>query len=117
MAAEEITILTKIKSIIKKDGQTVEFKPRKVLESIQKASQSVGLNDQVKAFALAQEAIRKIEIEFPEKTPTTEEVSTVLEKTLMEKGESQIAKAYILYRHKKTEDKHRQALILGKENA
>ena len=34
----------------------------------------------------------------------------------MEKGQSQIAKAYILYRHKKTEDKHRQALILGKEN-
>src|SRR3989344_3090194 len=111
------SLTSTIRKITKTDGTIVNFEPQKIAKAIYNAASNVGIENTTKALTIAKEIISQLELNFHEKTPTTplttEEVNNTLERVLMENGEVQVAKAYILYRHKKSEEQERRAFILG----
>ena len=116
MPEETASLTSTLKKITKRDQSEVDFTPDKILRAITRAAADVGIEDQSKTQAIAKEIISHLEQDFKTKPLSVEEVSNYLEKTLMEKGELQIAKSYILYRHKKTEERQQRALILGEHH-
>ncbi|MBN1386438.1 adenosylcobalamin-dependent ribonucleoside-diphosphate reductase [Candidatus Woesearchaeota archaeon] len=103
-----------IGKIKKRDGRTVEFDPARISKAIFKAAQSVGGQDEKTANDLAEKVVDALEEKFDNRTiPTVEEVQDAVEKTLIESGHARTAKAYILYRAKKSEERGRRAILLG----
>ena len=88
-----------VKTIIKRDGRSVEFHQEKIAEAVEKAFQaSAAMQDRAVADEIAEKVVAKIEDGAIEGTPTVEGVQDLVEETLIEAGFVQTAKAYILYR-------------------
>jgi len=107
--------LTTIKSIIKRDGRIVDFDLKKIDDAIFQAAESVGGKDRNLAHNLALKVLDSLQKKFKDK-PTVDNVQDLVEKTLIEEGHAKTAKAYILYRHQKDQERERRALIIGHEN-
>ena len=90
-----------IKTIIKRDGRTVEFNLEKIAQAIFSAAQAMGGDNYDQAHALAQQVEELLESSGIE-SPTVEQVQDTVEKVLIENGHSQTAKSYILYRAERT---------------
>lgn len=107
-----MTILSKI---IKRDGRVVDFNPEKISIAIFKAAQAVGNPNLELAKTLANKVVTTAEARFgTEKIPTVEEIQDIVEEILIASGEAKIAKAYILYRQKRTELRSlKKALLQG----
>ena len=90
-----------IKTIIKRDGRTVEFDLEKIAQAIFSAAQAMGGDNYDQAHALAQQVEELLESSGIE-SPTVEQVQDTVEKVLIENGHSQTAKSYILYRAERT---------------
>ena len=91
------------KEIRKRDGRIVPFDARKITQAIFKAAKAVGGEN----YSLAEELTGKVINFLQEQTlsgliPTVEEMQDMVEKILIEKGHARTAKAYILYRAKRT---------------
>ncbi len=100
------------KQILKRDGREVPFDGEKIIEGIAKAAEQVSINQKDLAKNITEKVLELLGQE-KNKPPTTEKVGDLVEKTLMEHGHSEVAKAFILFRHKKQEESARRALILG----
>lgn len=102
-----------IKKIVKRDGQIVDFDPDKIAEAIWKAAKAVGGRDRELSVKLAGQVVQSLEKKLkPDEIPTVEQVQDLVEKALIENGHARTAKAYILYRQKRTEIR-RMKLLLG----
>lgn len=86
----------------KRDGREVKFNEGKITEAIFRAAQSVGGEDRQTAMELTIEVLRYLKSRFNGHIFTVEDVQDVVEKVLIEKGHAKTAKAYILYRAKRT---------------
>ncbi|HLC52698.1 MAG TPA: adenosylcobalamin-dependent ribonucleoside-diphosphate reductase [Candidatus Nanoarchaeia archaeon] len=104
-----------MEGLIKRDGRVVEFHIDKITDAIFRAAQSVGGTDKELAKRLAEQVCQKLS-EAEEREPTAEIVQDLVEKILIENGHAKTAKAYILYRHKKNEERKSSAFILGGSN-
>jgi len=105
--------LTTIKKIMKRDGRTVNFDPKKIAQAIWKAAKAIGGKDRTLAVKLAEQVVGKLEKHLkPDEIPTVEQVQDLVEKTLIENGQATMAKAYILYRQKRAEIR-RMKLLMG----
>jgi ribonucleoside-diphosphate reductase alpha chain len=108
----EISV-TKVK---KRDGRIVEFDPNKITDAIFKAAKAVGGEDYERAKFLTDQVLKVLEKEYDgKKIPTVEEIQDIVEKVLIENGHAKTAKAYILYRQKKTEIREEKKKILNKD--
>lgn len=105
-----------IKSIIKRDGRIVDFNINKIADAIFRAAESVGGKDKQLSYSLAEEVTQHLQEEFKTKIPTVENIQDAVEKILIDHGHAKTAKAYILYRYKKSEERQRRVLILGSTN-
>ena len=92
-----------MKKLIKRDKRIVEYSPEKITRAIYKASCSVGFKNISIAEKLSGIVDKTIWNKFKTTTPTVEDVQDIVEETLIKKGFSKIAKAYILYRQKRAE--------------
>ncbi len=90
------------RSIQKRDGRIVEFEIKKIADAIFKAAQAVGGEDRQLAEELAQVVVKYIAKVKTAGIPTVEEVQDAVEKVLIETGHARTAKAYILYRDRRT---------------
>jgi uridine kinase len=91
--------MSKIKSVIKRDGAVVEFTPQRITNAIYRAAVAVGGRDKHTAEKLTEEVVRLLEEQTPEgENPTVEYIQDLVEKVLIENGHAKVAKAYILYR-------------------
>ena len=92
--------------IRKRDGSIVPFDSRKIKGAIQKAAYGV-LQDEKRSIKIGSSVtvvvFQKIASAFKKKTPTVEAIQDIVEAALMEEGYSHIAKAYILYRERRSE--------------
>ncbi|NLT95488.1 MAG: anaerobic ribonucleoside triphosphate reductase [Clostridia bacterium] len=88
--------------IRKRDGREVPFNEGKITDAIFKAAQSVGGEDRQLAMELTLDVLRFLKERFNGHIFTVEDVQDVVEKVLIEKGHAKTAKAYILYRDKRT---------------
>ncbi len=104
---------SQLNKIRKRDGRVVDFDLNKITEAIFKAAESVGGSDKELAESVAKNVTVKVQENFKDKTPTVEEIQDQVEKTLMDQGHTSTAKAYILYRFKKSQERAKRALILG----
>ncbi len=103
-----------MQKIIKRDGRVVPFDVEKITEAIWKAAKAVGGQDQSMAKEASQEIITSLEKTFEKSHyPTVEQIQDLVEKILIEKGHAKTAKAYILYRHKRTEERRLQEKLIG----
>ena len=107
--------LTTTKSIIKRDGRIVDFDLKKIEDAIFQAAESVGGKDRNLAHALALKFLDLLQKKFKDK-PTVDNVQDLVEKILIEEGHARTAKAFILFRHQKDQERERRALIIGREN-
>lgn len=92
-------MFTKIK---KRDGREVYFDEAKITEAIYKAAKSVGGADKQLAMELTLEVLRFLKQKFNGGVFGVEDVQDAVEKILIEKGHAKTAKAYIVYRYKRT---------------
>ena len=92
-----------ILQIQKRSGTVTDFKKNKISSAIYKALTAVSKADRILADRLADVVVTKLlEQGFSEtNTPTVEHIQDIVELTLLDSGHSDIAKAYIVYRHER----------------
>jgi ribonucleoside-triphosphate reductase len=92
-------MFTKVK---KRDGRVVDFSKEKITGAIYKAARSVGGEDYETAENLTERVISYVFKNNHSETPEVEFLQDAVEKVLIETGHARTAKAYILYRSKRT---------------
>lgn len=101
-----MTKITLPRQIKKRDGSIVPFDRRKIEQAIQRAAYAV-LREEPKStkigFSVTDVVVQKAASAFKNNIPTVEAIQDVVETALMEEGYSHIAKAYVLYREKRSE--------------
>ena len=106
--------ISKVKNIRKRDGRIVEFDQNKIVNAIYRAAASVGIDKKKLAKDLASRVTEELNTKFDDQNiPTVEDVQNVVEKVLMEAGETEIAKSYILYRQKRREIRETKRVLFG----
>ncbi|GAP22159.1 ribonucleoside-triphosphate reductase class III catalytic subunit [Leptolinea tardivitalis] len=90
------------KSIQKRDGRVDDFDLEKIVMAIYKAAEAVGGHDMDTARRLANLVVVYLRDEKKIVLPAVEEVQDAVEKILIENGHAKTAKAYILYRDRRT---------------
>ncbi len=104
-----------ISKVRKRDGTLADFNPEKIANAIWKAAEYVGGHDKKRAEELAQKVVKLLEEKYDGATPSVEDVQDAVEKTLIEEGHATTAKAYILYRHRKSVEREMKR-VLGVED-
>ena len=104
-----------IQNVKKRNGQIVPFDKERIVLAIYKASKAVGIDDINSSRTLTEEVVKEIEKKFKDTdVPTVEEIQDITESVLILKEQAKTAKAYIIYRQKRTESrKAKQNLLNG----
>jgi len=89
--------------IKKRSGHLVDFSTEKIEKAVQKAMLSVGYPKISQAKQIALEVTKELFEKFKNITPSVEDVQDLVEKKLIEENLINVAKAYILYRQKRTD--------------
>jgi len=90
-------------TIKKRDGREAFFDEGKITEAIFKAAKAVGGADKQLAMELTLDVLRYLKQTYTSEAFSVENVQDAVEKILIEKGHARTAKAYILYRAKRTQ--------------
>lgn len=108
--------MSPIKKIQKRDGRIVDFDQERIAEAIWKAAQSVGGTDRSEAEKISNQVSAVLEVFFKDESeiPSVEQIQDLVEKILIEGGHAKTAKAYIIYRQKRAEERAEKEAILGK---
>ncbi|MDA3861403.1 MAG: ATP cone domain-containing protein [Melioribacteraceae bacterium] len=102
--------MSKIKEVIKRNGNIVPFNPERIMNAIYRSAVSVGGRDKETAKDLADKVVVEMENRVQEGfKPNIEEVQDVVEKVLIENGHATVAKEYILYRQERKENRESNA--------
>ena len=94
---------SQVLKIRKRDGRIVDFEPHKIENAIKKAMSELSALDEDNANKITENVVNEINKRFYGKTPDIEDVQDIVERKLMEQGLPEVAKAYILYRKKRSE--------------
>ncbi len=103
-----------IHQVIKRDGRIVPFDQLRIENAIYKAAQAVG-SDKGRdwAAALAAQVTQILEERFASspQPPGVEQIQDIVEEVLIKDGQVRIAKAYILYREKRSQARQASQLL------
>ena len=89
-----------VREIIKRDGRVVRYDFSKIEKAIYTAmSENKSDVDRAHEVALAVDSI--VQEKYDGEMPSVEQIQDLVEQVLMEKGFTETAKAYILYRQKR----------------
>lgn len=94
--------MSMFQTILKRDGRLVDFNEAKITDAIFKAAKAVGGEDRELAMEVTLDVLRYLKQEYNGNEFTVEDVQDAVEKRLIEKGHARTAKAYILYRAKRS---------------
>ena len=97
------SVLKTILRIRKRDGRVVSFEQEKISLAIRRVFQAVGQGKNGRVPKLSEQVFLELENGFAGKTPSVEDVQDVVERVLIKNGFDKAAKAYILYRRKRSE--------------
>lgn len=89
--------------IKKRDGRIVDFDPSRIAMAIYKAFDALGIVDERSPAELAERVVAVVDYRFKDRIPTVEDVQDIVEEVLIDAGYAQVAKAYILYRQRRSE--------------
>ena len=101
--AENSQIESSIAEIRKRNGKVTSFNKDKITNAISKALEASGKPDRSLAEDLSDGVLMKLAEQGFSATnpPSVEDIQDMVESTLIDQGYSEIAKAYILYRHER----------------
>lgn len=102
------TLFPPPQEVRKRDGQVVAFDVQKIAQAIAKAGKETGKIEYREAESLAHDVARRIGQAFVGEVPSVEQIQDMVEIILMKAGFTETAKAYILYRHKRSELRHQR---------
>jgi ribonucleoside-diphosphate reductase alpha chain len=105
-----------ITKVRKRGGDVVDFNKEKIVSAISKAVQAVGGTDLKEAENVADKAIEYLNKKFENEIPTVEDIQDAVEKALIERGHATTAKAYILYRHRKSVEREMKSIMGVKDD-
>ncbi|WP_216598012.1 anaerobic ribonucleoside-triphosphate reductase [Propionispora sp. 2/2-37] len=97
---------------MKRDGREVIFDESKITEAIFKAAKAVGGADKQLAIELTLDVLKYLKKVYNGRNFSVEEVQDAVEKILIEKGHAKTAKAYIIYRNKRTRIREAQSYLM-----
>ena len=101
-----------MKTVRKRDVKLEPFDQDRITNAIWKAAKAVGGKDRDLAKRLSDQVVALLKLRFGEDgVPTVEEIQDLVEKTLIEGGHAQTAKAYILYRKQHQDQRELAALL------
>lgn len=100
----------KIAKIRKRDGKIVAFTPMKILRAIERALVATQA-DKKAARSLFSQVLATLEQHYQKEIPGVEDIQDVVEKALIANNFAEAAKAYILYRQKRSEIREAKKLI------
>ncbi len=89
------------KKIVKRDGEIVSFDPEKITEAIAKAGLVTEEFKHDRAKQLSDKAVKRMEAEIKQRTPSVEQIQDIVEQVLMESAFKRTAKEYITYRQER----------------
>lgn len=101
-----------VKQIIKRDGRRRKFDERKIYSAIYKAQLACEQDDPEVISLITSRVVGVINHRFDNKVPTVEEVQDIIEKVLIECGETDVAKAYIVYRAERSKVRERKTNLM-----
>jgi len=104
-----------ISKVRKRDGRIVQFNKNKIVNAINKAFLSVGLDNKDKVEKLADEVVNELLKIYDGNIIHVEDIQDVVEKILIKNKLTDVAKSYILYRQKHKELREVRS-ILGVED-
>ena len=115
MADNKSQIENSIVRIRKRNGSVSDFNRDKILNAIHKAFSASNKPDKALASQLTDKVIIKlVEHGFSvENAPSVEDIQDLAESTLIDNGHSDIARAYILYRHERRKIRDQKLKILN----
>src|SRR5208283_1567495 len=113
---KSVTSNSKIKQIRKRDGRIVSFNIDKISSAINRAIVVSGGRDRSLAESLSERVVEILDEKYgSEAIPAVEDVQDVVERVLVENGQAKVAKAYIIYRQKRTELRREKQRVLEKD--
>lgn len=95
-------MLTTLEQIRKRDGRIVPFDPQRIARAIAKATKAVHGADDALADALAKSVVDSVTRQCESGLATVEQIQDAIEAVLIEAGLSRAAKAFILYRARRS---------------
>jgi len=90
------------KQIRKRDGRLASFNEAKISDAVYRANIACGVDNKTLATELTQDVLRELEDIYKGSIFSVEDVQDVVERILIRHGHDKCAKAYILYRDKRT---------------
>src|SRR5208283_4180904 len=113
---KSVTSNSKIKQIRKRDGRIVSFNIDKISSAINRAIVVSGGRDRSLAESLSERVVEILDEKYGSGAiPAVEDVQDVVERVLVENGQAKVAKAYIIYRQKRTELRREKQRVLEKD--
>ena len=105
-----------VERIRKRDGRIVTHDPERITTAIYKAGMASGGISRSEAGELGREVQARLEEKFNEHSiPSVEDVQDLVERILIEKGKTKIAKGYILYRKQHADIRDIRSLLRSQE--
>lgn len=105
-------LTTSLHTIIKRDGRQTPFDATKITTAIYKAAKAV--NQPLNPTIITNSVLELLNKTYTnEQPPTVEQISDIVEQTLIQHNHTDIAKAYILYRQKRTEERTAKEALIG----
>lgn len=102
-----------IEWVAKRDGRVVPFNAEKIADAIFAAAKAVGGEDRRQAEFLAGQVIHLLGQSLPDGgQPQVEQIQDLVEKVLIEHGHARTAKAYILYRNRRTRIREQKSELM-----
>jgi len=100
----------------KRDGRVVPYDKEKIAQAIFNSARSVGGSNLELSRKLADKVETNLVEQLGDKIPEVETIQDAVEKTLIKQGHAATAKAFILYRQKRTEIREAKSLLTGVED-
>lgn len=97
--------------IKKRDGRKEIFYPDKITRAVQASFVSEGIHDTQLALKVTEDVLDKL-ADFGRKVPTVEQIQDLVEKSLVDLDQFEIAKAYILYRQERSRSRDSKSRLM-----
>jgi ribonucleoside-triphosphate reductase len=104
-----------VSKIQKRNGAITDFRVEKIANAILKAFHSVNKNNVEEIDQLTQAVFDEIKERYEDTIPTVEQVQDLVEDTLIKFDYPDVARAYILYREKRREQRADQDVVVEVE--
>lgn len=99
-------------AIRKRDGRLTPFDFSKITEALHKALSACGMHDAKTAENLAEKVVEELSKRLKDHIPQVEEIQDIVEGSLINEGYGNVAKAYILYREKRSNIREGKSLLM-----